>query len=118
MALRWYISGHAPWSNGYEALLLISWASLLAGFTFIRFSKITVAATALLAFSILMTAGHSSYDPQLTNLQPVLKSYWLVVHVAVITISYGFLALGFILGLINLFLYLFKSINPRKGQYC
>jgi cytochrome c-type biogenesis protein CcsB len=109
MAMRWYLSGHAPWSNGYEALLLIAWASLLAGFSFIRYSKITVAATALLAFSILMTAGHSSYDPQLTNLQPVLKSYWLIIHVAVITISYGFLALGFILGLINIFLFLFKS---------
>jgi cytochrome c-type biogenesis protein CcsB len=109
MAMRWYLSGHAPWSNGYEALLMIAWGCLLAGFLFIRFSKITVAATALLAFFILMTAGHSSYDPQLTNLQPVLKSYWLVIHVAVITISYGFLGLGFILGLINICLFLFKS---------
>ncbi len=109
MGLRWYLTGHAPWSNGYETLLLVGWASLLAGFCFMRYSKITIAATALLAFSVLMTAGHSSYDPQLTNLQPVLKSYWLIIHVAVITISYGFLALGFILGLINLFIYLFKT---------
>ncbi|MEI7981997.1 MAG: cytochrome c biogenesis protein CcsA, partial [Bacteroidota bacterium] len=47
--------------------------------------------------------------PQLTNLQPVLKSYWLIVHVAVITVSYGFLALGFLLGLINIFIFLFKA---------
>ena len=118
MALRWYLTGHAPWSNGYEALLVIGWGSMLAGFCFIRYSKITLAATALLAFSVLMTAGHSSYDPQLTNLQPVLKSYWLIIHVAVITISYGFLALGFILGLINLIVYLFrnKSNAPRMNQ--
>lgn len=109
MGMRWYLSGHAPWSNGYEALLVIAWGSMLAGFSFVRSSKITVAATALLAFFVLMTAGHSNYDPQLSNLQPVLKSYWLVIHVAVITISYGFLALGFILGLINLFIFLFKS---------
>jgi len=109
MALRWYLSGHAPWSNGYEALLLIAWSSVLAGFFFIKSSKIIQAATAFLASMILMTAGHSSYDPQLTNLQPVLKSYWLIIHVAAITISYGFLALGFILGTINMFLYLFKS---------
>ena len=56
-----------------------------------------------------MTAGHSSYDPQLTNLTPVLKSYWLIIHVAVLTISYGFLGLGFILGIMNLFIYLFKT---------
>jgi cytochrome c-type biogenesis protein CcsB len=109
LGLRWYLSGHAPWSNGYEALILISWASLLAGFSFMRYSKITLAATALLAFFTLMTASHSSYDPQLTNLQPVLKSYWLIIHVATLTISYGFLGLGFILGLIIMFIFLFKS---------
>jgi cytochrome c-type biogenesis protein CcsB len=114
MALRWNLTGHAPWSNGYEALLLIAWASLLAGISFMRYSKITLAATALLAFAILMTAGHSSYDPQLTNLQPVLKSYWLIIHVATLTISYGFLGLGFFLGLINLLLFNLKSEKNEK----
>ena len=111
MGMRWYLSGHAPWSNGYEALILVSWSSVLAGFSFMRYSKITLAATALLAFFTLMTAGHSSYDPQLTNLVPVLKSYWLIIHVATLTISYGFLGLGFILGLFNMGLYLFKTRN-------
>ena len=115
MVLRWYLTGHAPWSNGYEALLLVAWGGLVAGFSFMRYSKITLAATAVLAFSMLMTAGHSSYDPQLTNLQPVLKSYWLIVHVAVITISYGFLGLGFILGIINMFIFLFKSGNNASS---
>ncbi len=114
MGLRWYLSGHAPWSNGYEALLLMSWGSLLAGFLFMRYSKITLAATVLLAASMLMTASHSSYDPQLTNLQPVLKSYWLIIHVAAITISYGFLALGFALGMINLFIMLFKNQRNKE----
>lgn len=109
MGLRWYLTGHAPWSNGYEALLLVAWGSLLAGFCFMRYSKITLAATAVLAFMVLMTAGHSSYDPQLTNLQPVLKSYWLIIHVAVITVSYGFLALGFLLGMINMCIYILKT---------
>ncbi|MFH0864937.1 MAG: cytochrome c biogenesis protein CcsA [Bacteroidota bacterium] len=109
MGLRWYLTGHAPWSNGYEALLLVAWGGVLAGFSFLRYSKITLAATALLAFAMLMTAGHSSYDPQLTNLQPVLKSYWLIIHVAAITISYGFLGLGFIIGLMNMLIYLFKN---------
>ncbi|MBK6839088.1 MAG: cytochrome c biogenesis protein CcsA [Bacteroidetes bacterium] len=109
MVLRSYLLGYAPWSNGYEALLLVAWGTLLAGFSFIRYSKITLAATALLAFFILMTASHSSYDPQLTNLTPVLKSYWLIIHVAVLTISYGFLGLGFFLGIMNFFIYLFKT---------
>ena len=114
MGMRWYLSGHAPWSNGYEALILVSWASLLAGFSFMRYSKITLAATSLLAFFTLMTASHSSYDPQLTNLVPVLKSYWLIIHVATLTISYGFLGLGFILGFFNMGIYLFKT--PKNSQ--
>jgi cytochrome c-type biogenesis protein CcsB len=114
MGMRWYLSGHAPWSNGYEALILVSWASLLAGFSFMRYSKITLAATSLLAFFTLMTASHSSYDPQLTNLQPVLKSYWLIIHVATLTISYGFLGLGFVLGFFNMGIYLFKTPKNAK----
>ncbi|WP_372793241.1 cytochrome c biogenesis protein CcsA [Lutibacter sp.] len=114
MGMRWYLSGHAPWSNGYEALILISWSSLLAGFSFMRYSKITLAATSLLAFFTLMTASHSSYDPQLTNLVPVLKSYWLIIHVATLTISYGFLGLGFILGLFNMGIYLIKT--PKNSN--
>ncbi len=109
LGLRWYLSGHAPWSNGYEALLLVGWAGVLAGFSFMRYSKIPLAATALLAFFALMTASHSSYDPQITNLQPVLKSYWLVIHVATLTISYGFFGLAFILGILILTMYLFKN---------
>jgi cytochrome c-type biogenesis protein CcsB len=114
LALRWVVTGHAPWSNGYEALTFIAWGGVLAGFLFIRSSKITLAGTALLAFFTLMTAGHSSFDPQLTDLQPVLKSYWLVIHVACITISYGFLGLGFILGLINTVNYLFLKKDNKN----
>ena len=109
MALRWYITGHAPWSNGYEALILVAWGALLAGFCFARYLKLILGATTLLAFLVLMTASHSSYDPQLTNLQPVLKSYWLIIHVATLTISYGFLGLGFILALMNMFIYIIKN---------
>ncbi|MDP1725579.1 MAG: cytochrome c biogenesis protein CcsA [Bacteroidota bacterium] len=111
LGLRWYLSGHAPWSNGYEVLLFVGWAGILAGFSFARYSKIPLAATALLAFFALMTASHSSYDPQITNLQPVLKSYWLIIHVATLTISYGFLGLAFILGIFILSLYVFRNLN-------
>ncbi len=114
MALRWYITGHAPWANGYEALILVGWGALIAGFSFAKHSKITLAATTLLAFFVLMTASHSSYDPQLTNLQPVLKSYWLIIHVATLTVSYGFFGLGFILGIMNLLIYLVKNKNNDK----
>jgi cytochrome c-type biogenesis protein CcsB len=101
LGLRWYVGGHAPWSNGYEALIYIAWAAVLAGLLFASRSSITLSTTSILAFMILHTAHLSWMDPQITNLVPVLKSYWLVIHVATITASYGFLALGSLLASVN-----------------
>ncbi len=115
LGLRWYISGHAPWSNGFESMIYIGWVTLLAGLLFSRGSKMAVAATTILASIILMVAHLSWMDPEITNLVPVLKSYWLTIHVSVITASYGFLALGMLLGFINLVLMIFK--NPRNREH-
>ena len=104
LGLRWYIAGHSPMSNGYESMIFISWVTLLAGLIFSRKSAFALSATAVLASMTLMVAHLSFMDPEITNLVPVLKSYWLTLHVSVITGSYGFLGLGAILGLINLIL--------------
>lgn len=109
LAGRWYISGHAPWSNGYESMTYVAWASVLAGFIFVSRSPFTLAATAILAGITLFVAHLSWMSPEVTNLVPVLKSYWLTIHVAVITASYGFLALGAILGFINLLIMILMS---------
>ncbi len=109
LIMRWYIAGHAPWSNGYETMIYISWAAVLSGILFTRTSKITLAITAILASLMLMVAHLSWLDPQITNLVPVLRSYWLVIHVAVITASYAFLSIGALLGLLNLLLISFQT---------
>ncbi len=113
LALRWYISGHAPWSNGYESMLYIAWATLLAGFIFSKRSPITLAATGILAGLILFVAHLNWLDPEITNLVPVLKSYWLMIHVSLITASYGFLGLGALLAFITLWLYIIKHGENR-----
>ncbi len=109
LAARWYISGHAPWSDGYETMIYISWAVVLSGFIFSRRSRIVLAVTAILASLTLMVANMSWLDPEITNLVPVLKSYWLVIHVAVITASYSFLAIGALLGFLNIILINFQT---------
>ncbi len=108
---RWYISGHAPWSNAYESLLYIAFATVLAGTLLARKSVIIPASAALLAWLILFVAHLNWMDPEITNLVPVLKSYWLLVHVAVITGSYGFLALGALLAFLNLVIMIFRNAN-------
>jgi cytochrome c-type biogenesis protein CcsB len=105
LALRWYISGHAPMSNGYESMIFVSWVTLLAGLIFVRRSRYALALTSILASLALLVAGMSNMNPEITNLVPVLKSPWLTIHVAVIMAGYGFLGLASIMGLLNVVLY-------------
>ena len=114
LGIRWYIAGHAPWSNGYESMIYVGWATLLSGLIFMKKSPITLAATTVLAALVLFVAGMSWMNPEITPLVPVLKSYWLIVHVAIITASYGFLALGALMGFLNLNLIIFR--NNRNEQ--
>ena len=114
LGLRWYIAGHSPMTNGYESMIFISWVTLLAGFIFSRKSAFSLSATAVLASMTLMVAHLSFMDPEITNLVPVLKSYWLTLHVSVITGSYGFLGLGAILGLITMILLILSNDGNRE----
>ena len=106
---RWYISGHAPWSNAYESIIYVAWATMFFGLAFDRKSKLTVASSAFVTAMILMAAYMNWIDPEIANLQPVLNSYWLMIHVAVIVGSYGPFALGMILGFVALLLIFFTN---------
>ncbi len=115
LGLRWYVSGRAPWSNGYESMIYIAWTSTLAGILFTRKSFGGLAATMVLAATILFVATLSFLDPEITPLVPVLKSYWLTIHVSLEAGSYGFLMLGAIIGFINLILMIFiKESNKER----
>ncbi|WP_426092285.1 cytochrome c biogenesis protein CcsA [Flavobacterium sp. DSR3-2] len=106
---RWYISGHAPWSNAYESIIYVAWATMFFGLAFDRKSKLTIASSAFVTAMILAAAYMNWIDPEIANLQPVLNSYWLMIHVAVIVASYGPFALGMILGAVSLLLILFTN---------
>lgn len=115
LALRWYVSGRAPWSNGYESMIYIGWTTMLAGTLFSRKSLGGLAATATLAATILLVAGMSWLDPEITPLVPVLKSYWLTIHVSLEAGSYGFLMLGAVIGMLNLLL--MSLINEKNKSH-
>ncbi len=106
---RWYISGHAPWSNSYESIIYVAWATMLFGLISDVKSKLTVASSAFVTAIILMAAYMNWIDPEIANLQPVLNSYWLMIHVAIIVASYGPFALGMILGFVCLLLMFFTN---------
>lgn len=114
LANRWYIGGHAPWSNGYESMIFIGWATVLAGFIFSKRSPMTMASTGVLTGLILFVAHLNWMNPQVTNLVPVLNSYWLSIHVSMITSSYGFLGLSALLGFITILLFILKTKKNEK----
>jgi len=111
---RWYISDHAPWSDAYESMIYVAWATQFFGLVFGRKSDLTMASTAFVAGMILMIAHWNWMDPAIANLVPVLDSYWLMIHVAVIVGSYGPFALGMIIGAVALLLMILSSEANKK----
>ena len=111
---RWYISGHAPWSDAYESMIYVAWATMFFGLAFGRKSDLTIAATAFVTSMILMIAHWNWMDPAIANLQPVLNSYWLMIHVAVIVASYGPFTLGMILGVVVLLLMILTNEKNKE----
>jgi cytochrome c-type biogenesis protein CcsB len=111
MFFRWYISGHLPWSDAYESIIFIAWSAAFVSLVFFRRFMLALGAGFFVSGMFMMVAHLNSIDPQITNMVPVLKSYWLLIHVAVITIGYGFLAVSAMLALLNLFLFL-----PKKND--
>ena len=114
LAARWYISGNAPWSNAYESIIFVGLATMLFGLLLGKKSSLTIAATTFLVSVILMFAHQNWLDPEIANLQPVLNSWWLYVHVSIIVASYGPFAMGMILGIFSLFLILFTNKKNKK----
>ncbi|QOR62720.1 cytochrome c biogenesis protein CcsA [Sulfurovum sp. ST-21] len=115
LGIRWYIAGHAPWSNAYESIVFIAASTVLAGIILARRSPFALAGTAILA-GVTMGVAHMSFiNPEITNLVPVLKSYWLMIHVATIISGDGFLGLGSILSLMVLILFIIRG-KSRTGN--
>jgi len=113
LIVRWYISGHMPLSDAYESMIYVAWATMLFGFILGKKSDLTIAATTFVTAMILMIAHWNWLDPAIANLQPVLDSYWLMIHVSIIVASYGPFALGMILGVVSLLLMVFTTKNNK-----
>ena len=114
LASRWYISGHAPWSDAYESMIYVAWSAVIFGIIFGRKSNFTLASATFVSSIILSIAHMNWLDPSIANLQPVLDSYWLMIHVAVIVGSYGPFTIGMILGIVALFLTTLSNKKNRK----
>lgn len=117
---RWYISGFIPMSNTYESIIYISWSCALAGLILFKRSFLGLGAALFMAGIFAFVAHLGGIDPEITPLVPVLDSFWLSIHVSIITASYGFLALSAIVGALILTLYAISrkiKINYNQIKY-
>lgn len=108
LMLRWYIAKHPPWSDGFEMLVFVAWGVLFIGIALAKKSRFTLPMGLLFSGTLLFVSFLDWLNPEITNLMPVLHSYWLKIHVAVIVSGYAPLALSAVLGLLSLLLLIFK----------
>ena len=109
LGMRWYISGYAPWSNSYETMVSLAWAGILCGFVFVRRNHLVGALATLFGGIVLFVSSLNWMDPQITPLVPVLKSPWLMAHVATLVMAYGCLGICSMIGTAYLCLTISKS---------
>lgn len=114
LALRWYIAKHPPWTDGFEMLVFVAWGVLMFGLAFSSKTKFAVPLGLLFSGTLLFVGFLDWLNPEITNLMPVLHSYWLKIHVAVIVSGYAPLALGAVLALLTLVLFVFQPKNPSE----
>lgn len=99
LALRWFVSGHLPMSNGYETMQFMAWATLIVTLVMEkRFLPVKQFGPLLSSFALLV-AMITDGNPQITQLMPVLQSPLLSVHVMVIMFSYALFGLMALIGL-------------------
>lgn len=95
------LTGRAPISNLFESMVFITWAMILLATIFYFISKrenYLVLTASVLGTIAMGYALDSTVDISINPLVPVLRSYWLNIHVTIITFSYGAFAVAAGLG--------------------
>lgn len=119
---RVLISGWAPVTNMYETVIWVSLVAAVLGLVFeaiFRRAYVGLAASGVALLGTLLAANVPLLDPNIKQLQPVLRSnYWLTIHVITEVSSYGAFLLAAFLGLIATLFYLTATYRrtPSYGR--
>lgn len=115
MAVRGYIGGYLPLSNGFETMVFMAWCSLLLTLLLKRRFFMSVPFGLLLCGLTLMVAMMGETNPKITQLIPVLQSPLLSIHVVVIMTSYSLFAFAMLNGVTALVLN--RSCTKQQIEY-
>jgi cytochrome c-type biogenesis protein CcsB len=116
-AIRCYIAGRPPVTNMYESIIWVSFGVFAFAFILYLIQRLSIT---LIVASALATVGliaadsaPAMIDPGLHPLVPVLRdNFWLTIHVLTITLGYSAFALT--LGLADVTLWNFFSVDRKS----
>ncbi|WP_367134620.1 c-type cytochrome biogenesis protein CcsB [Saccharothrix sp. HUAS TT1] len=111
LVLRGIATERAPWGNMYEYGSLLTLAAVVTWLVLSRtFPVRKLGGFVLVPIVILMFLGGTVLYADAAPVQPALQSYWLVVHVSVISVSSGVLLVPGVASV----LYLLKSSDRAR----
>ncbi|WP_033436622.1 c-type cytochrome biogenesis protein CcsB [Saccharothrix sp. NRRL B-16314] len=111
LVLRGLATERAPWGNMYEYGSLLTLAAVVTWLVLSRMFPVRrLGGFVLVPIVILMFLGGTVLYADAAPVQPALQSYWLVVHVSVISVSSGVLLVPGVASV----LYLLKSSGRAR----
>lgn len=122
LTLRVYISGRAPITNMYETVIFSGYGGLFLSMIIGHFKKEKTYLYMGLAYNLctlmMITFATNMVSPSISPLVPVLRdNFWLSTHVTTIIMSYGALALSWILANTILFKRAFGNFSDSDETY-
>ena len=100
---RWLVSNHFPLSNLYESTIFLAWSLTTIYLLLYKTSQndwlgVIMAPSAMLIYGFAVV-GLPEEMQKITLLIPALQSYWLMMHVSMMILSYAALLLGSLLSM-------------------
>ncbi len=111
IVLRGVATHRAPWGNMYEYVSVLCFAAITAWVVLMaKFPIRRATGFVLVPVVILMFLGGTVLYTQAEPVEPALQSYWLAVHVTIVSVATGVLLIPGVASL----LYLFRSAHDRN----
>ncbi len=99
----WFMISHPPYTNLFDALNFVAWAMMVCYLIIERKWGLRVVGVLAVALA-LVAMGEAALvsDKQIEPLVPALQSYWILIHVGMLFISYSLFTLGAVCALLYL----------------
>ncbi len=111
IVLRGFATHRAPWGNMYEYVSVLCFAAMVAWVVMMaKFPIRRATGFVLVPVVILLFLGGTVLYTQAEPVEPALQSYWLAVHVTIVSVATGVLLIPGVASL----LYLFRTAYDRN----